>query len=94
MGNNKVNATEVLKYYNDLKQANKNAMMSSYNNYMKGGGEQQCDKPKKGCKKTFGKRGGKLKKALGKVAGAAATVGAGIGGYKLYQKFKDNGGFN
>ena len=95
MANNKTNPAEVLGYFNDLKQAKRGAMMSSYDNYMKKGGAQQCGRPgKPKCKKKFGKRGGKLKKALGKVAGAAATVGAGVGGYKLYQKFKDNGGFN
>ncbi len=94
MANKKTNPAEVLGYFNDLKQAKRGAMMSSYDNYMKKGGEQQCggaNKPK--CKKKFGKRGGKLKKVLKAVGTAAATVGAGIAGSKLLKKFKDNGGF-
>ncbi len=94
MANKKTNPAEVLGYFNDLKQARKGAMMSSYGNSMKGGGEQQCggaNKPR--CKKKFGKRGGKLKKVLGAVAGAAGAAGAAIVGSKLLKKFKDNGGF-
>ncbi len=94
MANNKTNPAEVLGYFNDLKQAKRGAMMSSYDNYMKKGGAQQCGRPgKPRCKKKFGKRGGKLKKVLGAVAGAAAAVGAGIAGSKALKAFKNNGGF-
>jgi len=94
MANNKTNPAEVLGYFNDLKQAKRGAMMSSYDNYMKKGGAQQCGRPgKPKCKKKFGKRGGKLKKVLGAVAGAAAAVGAGIAGSKALKAFKNNGGF-
>ena len=94
MANNKTNPAEVLGYFNDLKQAKRGAMMSSYDNYMKKGGAQQCGKPgKPRCRKKFGKRGGKLKKVLGALAGAAAAVGAGIAGNKALKAFKNNGGF-
>ncbi len=93
MANKKTNPAEVLGYFNDLKQAKRGAMMSSYDNYMKGGGEQQCGgagKPK--CKKKFGKRGGGGK-VLKAIAGVGAGIVAGIAGSKILKKFKDNGGF-
>lgn len=95
MANNKANSAKVLGYFNDLKQAKKGAMMSSYNNYMKStGGEQQCGGPgKPRCRKKYGKRGGKLKKVLKAVGTAAGTAAATIGGIKLFKNFKDNGGF-
>ena len=95
MANNKTNPAEVLGYFNDLKKARRGAVMNSYNNYMGKGGEQQCGKPgKPRCRKKYGKRGGKLKKALGTLAGAAVAVGAGIAGSKALKAFKNNGGFN
>ena len=35
MANNKTNPPEVWKYFNDLKNARRGAMMKSYGNYMK-----------------------------------------------------------
>ena len=96
MANKKTNPAEVLKYFNDIKQARKGAMMNNY----KSGGASDADcttvmvngKPKKRCKKKFGKRGGG-----GKVLKAIASIGAGIAagfaGKKILKNFKDNGGF-
>ena len=41
MANNKTNPPEVLKYFNDLKNARRGAMMKSYGNYMKSTGGAQ-----------------------------------------------------
>ena len=57
MANKKTNPAEVLKYFNDIKQARKGAMMNNY----KSGGASDADcttvmvngKPKKKCKKKF-----------------------------------------
>ena len=96
MANKKTNPTEVLKYFNDIKQVKRGAMMNSY----KSGGASDTDcitvmvngKPKKKCKKKYGKRGGGGK-VLKAIAGVGASIVAGIAGSKILKKFKDNGGF-
>ena len=93
MGNNKANPAEVLGYFNNLKQAKRGAMMSSYDNYMKStGGEQQCGGPgKRRCRKKYGKRGGKLKKVLKAIAGVGVGVGGGVLFKKAVDKLNNNG---
>ena len=96
MANKKTNPAEVLKYFNGLKQTKRGAMMNSY----KSGGASDADcttvmvngKPKKKCKKKYGKRGGGGK-VLKAIAGIGVGIGAAVAGSKLLQKFKDNGGF-
>jgi hypothetical protein len=93
----KTNANKVLGTFRNNYEDRKKSMMKSY----KPGGATDANcttvmvngKPKKRCKQKSGKRGGKLKKVLGAVAGAAATIGAGIAGSKALKAFKNNGGF-
>ena len=95
MGGDKADSAAVLGYFNDLKQARKGAMMSSYDNYMKTGGAQQCGKPgKPRCFKKSGSRFGKFiskhgKKILGTL-GAGAVAGLTAGAIRKAKKNKNN----
>jgi len=95
MANKKTNPAEVLGYFNDLKQAKRDAMMSSYDNYMKTGGAQQCGRPgKPKCFKKSGSRFGKFiskhgKKIVG-ILGAGAVAGLTAGAINKAKKNKNN----
>ena len=74
MANNKTNSAEVLKYFNDIKQARKGTMMKSYGNSMKTGGT-NC-KPGGKCKKVFKKVGKFVKDNKGSIASALGAAAA------------------
>jgi hypothetical protein len=87
MRQRQTNSAEVLKHFNDGRQAKRNAMMTGYTDYMQTGG-QSCGKPKK-CKKKSGRRGGKLKNALRVIGGGLLTAGAVVAGNKALNKLKN-----